>query len=305
MTAPVAPSSPPSGSGQKAPWTILEVLKWTTARFAERGLTSPRLDAELLAADALGMTRVALYTQFDRPLEAGELAALRQRVQRRQAGEPVAYITGHKEFWSLDLLVDGRVLVPRPDTETVVEEALARLPAGAPARIADVATGSGAIALALGKERPDAVVVATDLSAAALAVAAANAERLGQTPRLLPGDLLAPLLPLVEAEGPFDVVTANLPYVPSAEIPTLTAEVQSEPRLALDGGDDGLAIVRRLVGTVAAVLRPGGAVVMEIGAGQAAEVMALCRAVGLVEPRTRRDLGGVERVVAARRPEGA
>src|SRR4051812_40392617 len=148
----------------KASWTILDVLVWTTARFSERGISSPRLDAELLTAHGLGLSRVQLYTQFDRPLLATELAALRELVKRRQGGEPVAYITGRKEFWSLDLAVDPRVLVPRPDTETAVEEALARAAATPTARAADVGTGSGAIALALAKVRPELAVYAADVS---------------------------------------------------------------------------------------------------------------------------------------------
>src|SRR5688500_6765134 len=160
-------TTPPVSPAPRAPWTILEVLKWTTARFTERGLDSPRLDAELLAAHALGLARIQLYAQFDRPLSAPELAGLRELVRRRQGGEPVAYITGRKEFWSLDLAIDKRVLVPRPETELAVEEALALLPAaaaeGTGPRLCDVGTGSGAIALALGKERSDAVIIAVDL----------------------------------------------------------------------------------------------------------------------------------------------
>ena len=148
-----------------AAWTVLDVLRWTTTRFEERGLATPRLDAELLAAHALGLDRVGLYVQFERPLGADELAALRELVRRRQAGEPVAYLTGRKEFWGLDLRVDGRVLVPRPDSETAIEEALERLgderaAEAPPLRIADVGTGSGALALVLAKVRPGAAVFA-------------------------------------------------------------------------------------------------------------------------------------------------
>ena len=302
--SPVASASPPAATGQRGPWTILEVLKWTTARFTERGLPTPRLDAELLAAHALALVRVQLYAQFDRPLEAAELAVLRELVKRRQAGEPVAYITGKKEFWSLELLVDPRVLVPRPDTETAVEEALALLPADLPtdrpARIADVATGSGALALALAKERPRAEVMATDVSPDALAVAAANAARLGLAVTFRQGDLLAPLREL----PPFDLVVANLPYIPTAALVALAPEVQREPRLALDGGADGLVIVRRLIADAGAVLVPGGALVLEIGEGQAAATAEACRAAGLCDVRIKRDLGGIERVVSGRRPAG-
>jgi release factor glutamine methyltransferase len=291
-----------------APWTILEVLKWTTARFAERGLPTPRLDAELLAAHAFALQRVSLYTEFDRPLSAPELARFRELVKRRQTGEPVAYLTGRKQFWSLDLEVDGRVLVPRPDTETAVEAALQICRAEAERtsgtdrerlRIVDVGTGSGAIALVLKKELPRAEVLAIDCSPDALAVARANALRLGLEVTFIEGDLLAPLA----GSAPFDLVVANLPYVPSGDIPGLAPEVRSEPLLALDGGEDGLALVRRLVAAAAAVLRPGGAVVLEVGIGQAGAVIELARAAGLVEPQTRADLAGTSRVVIARRPE--
>lgn len=286
-------------SATKASWTILEVLQWTTARFQERGLDSPRLDAELLAAHAFGLTRVHLYTQFDRPLLPPELAAYRELVKRRQAGEPVAYLTGRKEFWSLDLAVDKRVLIPRPDTETAIEEALERLPAGTTgARLADVGTGSGAIALALAKTRPGNTVYACDVSPDALAVARANAERLALEVTFLEGDLDQPL----RALEPLDLIVANLPYVRAADIAALAIEVRAEPWLALDGGDDGLALVRRLVAAAPALLAPGGALVLEIGQGQATETAALCRAAGLEEVRARADLGGIERVVSGRRP---
>lgn len=283
-------------SATRTSWTILEVLQWTTARFTERGISSPRLDAELLAAQALGLSRVQLYTQFDRPLDAAELAALRMLVKRRQAGEPVAYITGRKEFWSLDLAVDARVLIPRPDSETAVEEALARTRDGG--RVADVGTGAGTIALALAKARPDLTVFASDVSADALAVARSNAERLGLPVTFVEGSLLEPL----RASAPFDLLVANLPYVPTADIAGLPAEVRCEPRLALDGGADGLDLVRALVAQAVELLAPGGALVLEIGAGQAAASAELLRAAGLAEIRTRRDLGGVERVVSGQRP---
>jgi release factor glutamine methyltransferase len=300
----LAAVSPPNPAAPRtAPWTILEVLNWTTTRFSERSLPSPRLDAELLAAHAFGLARIQLYAQFDRPLSADELGRFRELVKRRQAGEPVAYIVGRKEFWSLDLAVDRRVLIPRPDTETAVEAALALLPADAAVRVCDVGTGSGAIALAIRKDRPLAVVVAIDASAEALAVAGENAGRLGLPLDLRQGDLLAPLAAEPTLD-PFDVIIANLPYVPRGDVPGLAPEVQAEPLLALDGGADGLDLVRRLVAAAPGHLRPGGAVVLEIGAGQAAETRRICEAVGLVRVATHRDLGGIERVVVGHRSEG-
>ena len=291
-------------------WTVLEVLRWTTSRFAQRNLASPRLDAEILTARALGISRVQLYVQFDRPLEAAELAAIRELVKRRQAGESVAYITGSKEFFGLELAVDARVLVPRPDTETLVDEALTRLStsrdggdggdgtAGPPARIADVGTGSGALAIAIArsstKRHPGLEVIASDLSPDALAVARANAERHGVAVTFVEGDLDAPL----RALAPFDLIVANLPYVASADIDGLAPEVRAEPRLALDGGDDGLALVRRLIAAAPSLLRAGGVLGLEIGAGQANATAALMGAAGFIDVRLRRDLGEIDRVVS-------
>jgi len=297
---------PAPSASTPARWTIMDVIRWTTSRFEERGLATPRLDAELLAAHALGLPRVQLYVQFDRPLEQAELGAPRELVRRRQAGESVAYVIGKKEFWGLELQVDARVLVPRPDTETLVGEALERVgktPAAASdgesqVRIADVGTGSGAIAIALAKARPDAAVFAVDVSPDALAVARANAERHGAAVTFLEGDLAAPLAP----HAPFQLVAATLPYVPTGEIAGLAPEVRAEPRLALDGGPDGLALVRRLVASAPALLAPGGALALEVGAGQAREAAALLAGAGLTDVRVVRDLGAIERVVSGVRP---
>jgi release factor glutamine methyltransferase len=341
LAAPVLPATLPPNASDKpsspARWTVKEVLRWTTARFEERGLDTPRLDAEILTAHALGLPRVQLYVQFDRPLLPEELAAIRELVKRRQAGESVAYVVGKKEFWGLELAVDGRVLVPRPDTETLVTEALDRIgraprarsrhaddatgaddadvapaaanspaladavpppPAWPAPRIADVGTGSGAIAIALAKERPDATVVAVDISSDALDVARANAARHGAVVTFLEGDLDAPLVPL----APFDLIVANLPYVATADLAELAPEVKAEPSRALDGGADGLDLVRRLVAAAPALLARGGALALEIGVGQAAATGALCAAAGLADVRVARDLGRIERVVSAVRP---
>lgn len=281
-------------------WTVLEMLRWMTGRFEERGLPSARLDAELIIARALGLRRVQVYTQFDRPLDADELGRLRDLVRRRQGGECVAYILGEKEFYGLTFQVDHRVLVPRADTETLVDEALTRLREGGwtSPRIVDVGTGSGALAITLAKRCPAAEVVAVDLSGDALEVAQANAARLGVAVRFVQGDLADPLLGL----GPFHLVVANLPYIPTAEIAGLSKDVQAEPRLALDGGPDGLALVRRLVKRLPDLLSEDGAVALEIGKGQDGETATICADNGFVDMRTRRDLGDVARVVSACRP---
>ena len=287
----------PSTPAQKQVWTILEVLRWTIGRFTRHGVESARLDAELLATQAFGRTRVELYTHFDQPLGDPELSAYRALVQRRLDGESVAYILGRKEFWSLDLLVDARVLVPRPDTETLVEKALELLQGmsadGRALRVADIGTGSGALALALKKERPSDEVFALDVSSEALAVAGENAVRLGLDVTLVLGDLVEPLAHL----APFDLIASNPPYIPSRDIAGLSPEVRREPHLALDGGEDGLALVRRLASDARRVLAPSGALVMEIGAGQAAKVMEILHSQGYLSIGSRRDLAGIERVV--------
>jgi release factor glutamine methyltransferase len=232
--------------------------------------------------------------QFDRPLLADELAAIRALIKRRQAGESVAYLVGKKEFWGLEFAVDARVLVPRPDTETLIEEARERLAGVEAPRVADVGTGSGAIALTLAKLFPAAVVFAVDISPAALEVARGNAERLGLAVTFVEGDLGAPLA----EQAPFSLLVANLPYIPSGDLAALPAEVRVEPSLALDGGPDGLALVRRLVAEAPALLGPGGVLALEIGAGQAPATAEILRAAGFTDVQTRRDLGGIERVVS-------
>jgi release factor glutamine methyltransferase len=278
-------------------WTIQRVLRWTQGRFAERGLATARLDAELLLAEVLKVDRVRLYTHFDQPLSADELAAYKALIKRRLAGEPVAYLLGRREFRSLSLVVDPRVLVPRPDTETAVDEALARLGARAAPIIVDIGTGSGAIALALKSARPEAKVIAVDISPDAVAVARDNAARLALDIDVRQGDLLEPV-----AETGLDLVISNPPYIPSGEIAALPAEVQKEPRLALDGGADGLDVLRRLIAATRARLSPGGSLVVELGAGQADAVAALFAEAGFQDIRRARDLGGIERVVSGAVP---
>lgn len=282
-------------------WTPLRVLEWTTRRLATAGVDSARLEAQVLLAHALACDRVALYTMFDKPLAPEELGRYRDLVKRRLAGEPVAYLVGHQEFWSLDLAVDPRVLIPRRDTETVVELVLDQTPdRAAPLEVADVATGAGPLALALARELLNARLVATDLSEDALAVARANAERLGLADRIdfRPGDLLAAL-----PDGTaFDVLVSNPPYVRSGDIAGLSSEVRHEPRAALDGGADGLDALRRLAAATAGHLRPGGLLALEHGFDQAAAVRALLDAGGELTPAaTRADLAGQPRVTFARR----
>lgn len=283
-----------------ATWTTLGVLDWTTKRFSEAGIGSARLEAQLLLAHVLKCTRTQLYMAFDKPLAEPELAAYRELIKRRLAGEPVAYLLGEHEFWGLPLYVDPHVLIPRPDTETVVEVARGtRADRAAPCRVLDVCTGSGALALALAKELPAAEVVATDVSPEAVAIARRNAERNGLASRVdvRQGDLFAPV-----AGEAFDLIVSNPPYIASAVIPTLSAEVQREPRLALDGGADGLVFYDRICAETPRYLAPGGALVVEHGFDQADAVRARFVAAGFSDVTLVHDLGKNPRVTWGRRP---
>lgn len=277
-------------------WTIGALVKWATDDFRARGIENPRLDAELLVGHTLGITRTQIIIDAQRPLEAGELAKLRELVKRRRAHEPIAYLRGEREFYGLRFRVDGRVLIPRPDTETLVEVALARTShVSLSMRQLDLCTGSGCVAIAMAKKRPTAKVWASDISAEALAVARDNALRLGAyNVAFVQGDLFAPI-----GARRFDVVTANPPYIPTAEIETLQADIKDfEPRVALDGGADGLDLVRRIVAEAPDHLVPGGVLAMEIGAGEAPSTQALLEERGFVEVRADRDYGKIERVVS-------
>jgi release factor glutamine methyltransferase len=276
-------------------WTVLKILQWTTGYFADKRIESARLEAELLLAATLDMDRVGLYVNFERPLDAVELTSFREKVQRRAQREPVQYILGETEFWSLPFSVGPAVLVPRADTEVLVEEALARF--GDSATILDVGTGSGAIAIALAHEKPQAQVTALDCSESALEVAGENASRNGVEQRVdfVVGDLA--VLP----QGPFDMVVSNPPYIPSGDWQGLMPEVRDyEPRLALDGGDDGLGAYRQLAVQAEKILTPGGWLLVEVGIGQAGDVAALFKAAGLTDVGQRDDYAGISRVVMGR-----
>ena len=276
-------------------WTVLKVLQWTADYFSARQIDAARLEAELLLAATLGLDRVGLYVNFERPLDSSELAAFRERVQRRAGREPVQYILGETEFWSLVFHVTPAVLVPRGDTEFLVEEALPRIEGAA--RVLDVGTGSGAIAVALAHEKPEILVTALDCSLPALEVARDNALRNGVAERVscLAGELAA--LP----PGPFDVVVSNPPYIPSGDWEKLMPEVRDhEPRLALDGGEDGLEAYRHLARQAGRILVPGGWLLVEVGIDQAKDVSALFKAGGLVEISQRDDYARIPRVVMGR-----
>ena len=284
------------------PWTVRRVLGWTTQHFEKLGLDSPRLTAELLLAHVLHVSRVRLYTDLDRPLEAAELGAVRSLIVRRASGEPTSYLTGTREFYGRTFAVDPRVLVPRPETELLVEAVLQLVPRDAEVRVLDLCTGSGCVGITLALERPRARVLATDASPGAVEVARANAGALGAAERFDArlGDLLAP----VEGEAPFDVVVANPPYVPRGEIPTLPPEVRREPPLALDGGPDGLEVVRRIATAAPGRLVPGGLLALEIGDGQGPAVHSLLEAAGYGSVRIERDLARHDRLALGTHPRG-
>jgi release factor glutamine methyltransferase len=285
-------------------WTTLGVLDWTIQRFTGAGIAGARLEAQVLLAHALACTRVQLYTGFDKPLGDAELSEIRGLIKRRLAGEPLAYLVGETEFWSLPFHVEPSVLVPRPDTETVVEVALqtAHISGNraAPWRILELCTGSGVIAVSLARELAAARVIATEVSPPAVAIARRNAARHGVDGRVevRPGDLFEP----VAGEAAFDLVVANPPYVATAVIATLAAEVHREPALALDGGADGLAFYDRIAAGAAAHLVPGGALVVEHGFDQADAVAARLDRAGFTDVTLTRDLAGHPRVTSARRP---
>lgn len=278
--------------------TVLEILQSTTAYFAQRGIESPRLNIEHLLADALGKRRLDLYLEFDRNVSEHELGILRAKVRRRAEREPLQHVLGHWDFFGRRFKTDARALIPRPETELLVEEALGRLPGKGSGRLAiDVGTGSGVIGITLLLERPDLQAIAIDQSAQALALASENASlhQVTSRVRFAEGDLLSVLAPAVAA----DLIVANLPYIPTAQIASLAAEVRRDPVAALDGGPDGLQLIRRLIRDTPAHLKPGGFLVLEIGAGQAADVCNLLAEEKCRDIFTRKDYQGVTRVVGA------
>lgn len=276
------------------------VSLWTDARrrLEAAGVDSPVIDARLLLEAGAGVGRIDIVTDPRRPVSAEQIAAVEALVRRREAREPIGHILGRKGFWTLDLEVSADVLTPRPETELLVEVAMEVLPKGGPARVLDLGVGSGAILLSVLSERPEATGVGVDASSAALAVARANAQRTGLAERLTlrQGDWAEGV------EGAFDLVVSNPPYIPSAEIDGLDPEVSRyEPRLALDGGHDGLDAYRTILAALPRLLAPTGAFALEVGRGQAEVVRALAEAQGLQTTTPRVDLAGIPRVVAGKR----
>jgi release factor glutamine methyltransferase len=275
---------------------IQEALTGAVQTLSNEGVESPRLDAELLLAHILDVNRAVILAWPDRRLTPKELTSYRDLVSRRADREPLAYITGHREFFDLDFAVDPRVLIPRPETELLVEHTLRMVrDLTPPIRIADIGTGSGAIAVTLAVHLPRATVYALDGSAGALLVTAENARRHGVAERVhcLQGELLEPL------PGSVDLITANLPYVTTEEWQSLPPEIHDyEPRSALDGGSDGLSLIRCLLATAGTCLRPGGKVLLEIGAGQGRAATRLAhRSYPEAKVQLHQDYAGLDRLV--------
>ncbi len=276
-------------------WTLLKLLRWTTEFFAAKQIDNPRLDAELLLAHVLNLDRIGLYLNFERPLIAAELDLIRPLVKRRGQREPLQYLLGSTEFWSLEFEVTPAVLIPRADTETLVEEALNR--AGEAGQLLDVGTGSGAIAISLASELPNWQVSALDISAEALTVARRNAEKNAVAERLQ--FIHADLVELPRQQ--YDLIVSNPPYIAQAEWDSLMPEVRSfEPQTALLAGNDGLENYQKLTAQASTRLIPGGWLLVEIGYQQAQAVQQLFAQAGLQDIFVRDDYAGQPRVVGGR-----
>ncbi len=287
-------------------WTIGSILKWTEQYFRDKGVDSPRLDAEVLLSHVLKKERIYLYVHFDEPLEQEEQAAYRELIKKRVQGIPTAYLIGQREFMGLPFLVTEDTLIPRPDTEILVQAAvdfLRRLAdRGRDVEFADIGTGTGAICLSVLRFLPAAHAATVDISEKARRVAEENARRLEVSDRVefFTGDLLKPL------EGrTFDAILSNPPYISEMDMQGLSVEVRNEPRLALFGGRDGMDFYRRLCADAPRMLKEGGFLAFEVGIHQAKEVERLAKAnpqIGRTE--VRKDLAGINRVVLAWKAEG-
>ncbi len=294
-------------SEPRDPWTIRRLLEWTTGFFTRKSVDPARLSAELLLSHVLGVARIKLYTDYDRVLEPAQLERYRELVRRASEDEPIAYLTGRAHFFNLEFEVTRDVLIPRPDTETLVENVLqlARVTAGLESpRVLDLCTGSGCVAAAIAQNLKRSTVLAIDKSAAAAEVARRNVERLGLSDRVRVeiGDLFAPLTNLSDAQ-PFDLIVANPPYIASDQIDKLDRSVRDyEPREALDGGTDGLDVHRRILAEAPRRLVPGGRIFLEIAFDQGAAATEMIRGHdAFEEAKVLRDRAGNDRVLAARK----
>lgn len=294
---------------QSTDWNILKLLRWSASYFESHQIDSPRATAEILLASTLGLERIDLYIRHDRPMSAAELADYKQLIKRRVRREPVAYILGEKQFWGLDLRVNPWVLIPRPDTECLVETTLAllpRKPATTGQRILELGTGSGAVILAVASERPGNRYWATDRSLPILVTAKNNAKRhnLEHRVRFLASDWFDGLKHGMRTDqGAFDLILSNPPYVPTAEIEKLAPEIKcNEPSAALDGGSDGLAWIRHIITQAPLYLKSKARLLLEIGFDQKAAVQRIATGAGAYDDiQFFKDLAGHHRVAALRR----
>ena len=312
-------SNPPKSNTDASPadksstgaWTVLGLLRWTTGYFTKKGVEAPRAGAELLLAHCLGTGRLDLYLRYDQPLQAPELARYKALIQRRAKGEPVAYITGERSFWTLGLSVNPAVLIPRPETERLVEialEAMKRI-SRPRARVLDLGTGSGAIVLSLAAEHPHAYFLALDYSTRALQTARENQLRNAIEAQVdyVAADWCAPLGVPVDASGsrraPFDLIVSNPPYIAAPEIAGLQTEVSRfEPRVALDGGPDGLDCLRLILEQASGLLISGGELILEIGSDQGEALRAIAATQAVYEAiEIHKDYAGLNRVAQLRR----
>ncbi len=291
-------STPGNQPGSADVWTVRRILEWTTGFLKQKGVDSPRLEAELLLAHARQCQRIRLYTDIDDALSESERIQMRESVQRRAKREPLAYIIGTREFYGRSFEVGSGVLIPRPETETLVDVCLEHIPKDQPRTVVEVGFGSGCIAITIARQRPLCHVTATDLSERAMEIATRNVQKLEVTDRvtLLSGDVLEPLL----ADGVlFDGLISNPPYICDDERESLQPEVaQHEPAEALFAGKDGLDIVRRIAADSSKILKRGAFIALELDPAQCEVVTALLKSSGFAHTEIRRDLSGNPRIVA-------
>ena len=281
-------------------WTIMKILNWTKQYFEAKGVENPRLDAEVLLCAVLKCQRITLYVDFERPLSEEELATYREYVRRRGNFEPLAYILGERAFMRNTFKVNKATLVPRPETELLVESLVRIAPLlkrEGDVKILDIGTGSGAIIVSLLDYLPNAKGVGVDISVDALIVAKENSEKIGVTGRI--GFVRSDVFSKLPLEKKFDIIVSNPPYIPAGDIAGLDKDVQQEPRGALDGGADGLDFYRRITAEAMGHMAEEGVLAFEIGIGQAAAVQQLCLDAGFVKTAVRKDYAGIERMVFA------
>ncbi len=287
-------------TGEEA-WTVKRILDWTIQFLKEKGSETPRLDAEVLLAHACQCRRIQLYTQFDQVLTDAQRSTMRELVKRRAAHEPVAYLVGHREFFSLDFIVRPGVFIPRPDTEILVMSALDRLKeSSGPTTLLDLCAGSGCVPVSIAKNHLTVHVTAVEVNPEVAKVTQANIDKhqVGDRVNLLVGDLFEP----VPVESRFDIITSNPPYVQQAEIAELAPDIREhEPHLALDGGPDGLDVIRRLASQSPKYLKPGGWLMFELSPEQAIAGTEILKENGYTEIGIKNDLSGQARVVVGRK----